>query len=220
MNEINFNIEETEKIDLSMDVGIKEVYPPIEDLKVTPSKEQQIFNHENSYGYDNVTVEPINLQDKSITIKSNGTQEIVSDEGYDGLNQVKVITQIDGGGSGMNNYSTEEIVIGTWIDNKPLYRKVISVDVSSFTTEVNNIDYDFSTLDMAIDVRAILERQFNIIEVIPRTASSKNIDKWYGGIQLDKTGNKFIVELGTTLIERVNKGYRFYIIFEYTKTTD
>ena len=52
MNEINFNIEETEKIDLSMDVGIKEVYPPIEDLKVTPSKEQQIFNHENSYGYD------------------------------------------------------------------------------------------------------------------------------------------------------------------------
>lgn len=125
-----------------------------------------------------------------------------------------------GGGSSSDVYSTEETVIGTWIDGKPLYRKVISVDVSSFTTEVNNIDYDFSTLDMAIDVRAILERQFNIIEVIPRTASSKNIDKWYGGIQLDKPGNKFIVELGTTLIERVNKGYRFFIIFEYTKTTD
>ena len=59
MNEINFNIEEIEKIDLSMDVGVKEIHPFIEDLKVTPSKELQVFKHENSYGYDKVTVEPI-----------------------------------------------------------------------------------------------------------------------------------------------------------------
>ena len=27
-----------------------------------------------------------------------------------------------------NNYSTEEQVIGTWIDGKPLYRKVININ--------------------------------------------------------------------------------------------
>lgn len=59
MNEINFEIKDIEKINLSMDVGVKEIFPPIENLEVTPTKEQQMFNHENSYGYDEVKVNPI-----------------------------------------------------------------------------------------------------------------------------------------------------------------
>lgn len=129
MNEINFEIKDVEKIDLSMDVGVKEIFPPIENLEVTPTKEQQVFNHNNSYGYDEVIVNPIpdeyiipdgtlevtengdidvttfkiarvgvytppNLQDKSITITENGTQNITFDEGYDGLNSVEVITNV------------------------------------------------------------------------------------------------------------------------------
>lgn len=92
MNEINFNIEDTEKINLSLDVGIKEIYPPIEDLEVTPTTEEQIFTHENSYGYDKITVKPIpeiKLQDKEAT-PTKETQNIVADENYDGLNQVTI----------------------------------------------------------------------------------------------------------------------------------
>lgn len=37
-------------------------------------------------------------------------------------------TKAIGGGGSMNNYSTEETVIGTWIDGKPLYRKVIFIE--------------------------------------------------------------------------------------------
>lgn len=59
MNEINFNVEDIEQVDLSIGMGIKEIYPPIENLEVTPTKEQQVFNHENSYGYDKVIVKPI-----------------------------------------------------------------------------------------------------------------------------------------------------------------
>ena len=59
MNEINFNVEDIEQVDLSIGMGIKEIYPPIENLEVTPTKEQQVFNHENSYGYDEVIVKPI-----------------------------------------------------------------------------------------------------------------------------------------------------------------
>ena len=50
MNEINFEIQDIKKIDLSMDVGVKEIYPPIENLEVTPTKEKQIFTHEYCYG--------------------------------------------------------------------------------------------------------------------------------------------------------------------------
>lgn len=92
MNEINFNIEDMEKINLSMDVGVKEIHPPIEDLEVTPTKEEQIFTHENSYGYDKVTIKPmpeIKLQDKEVT-PTKETQNIVADNNYDGLNQVTV----------------------------------------------------------------------------------------------------------------------------------
>ena len=145
MNEINFEIQDVEKIDLSMDVGVKEIYPPIENLEVTPTKEQQVFTHENSYGYDNVTVQPIpdeyiipegllpitenttydvrkyarvsasvhpapNLQDKSITINENGTQNITFDDGYDGLNQVDVTIEVEGKEDlteELNTYNTE-----------------------------------------------------------------------------------------------------------------
>lgn len=35
------------------------IYPALENLEVTPSGKEQIFNHPNSYGYDVVTVNPI-----------------------------------------------------------------------------------------------------------------------------------------------------------------
>ena len=96
MNEINFEIQDIKKIDLSMDVGVKEISPPIENLEVTPSKEQQIFKHENSYGYDEVIVNPIPneyiipvLQDKEIT-PTKETQNVTYDNGYDGLNEIVI----------------------------------------------------------------------------------------------------------------------------------
>ena len=108
MNEINFNIEDIEKIDLSMDVGVKEIYPPIEDLEVTPKKEQQVFTHENSYGYDKVTVNAVSLQDKSITINENGTHSIVADDEYSGLNQVNVtVDAIEDLTEELTTYNTE-----------------------------------------------------------------------------------------------------------------
>lgn len=121
MNEINFNIEDIEKIDLSMDVGIKEIYPPLENLEVTPTKEQQVFTHENSYGYDNVTVNPIpeiKLQDKDITINENGIHSIVADDEYDGLNQVNVtVDAIEDLTEELETYNNELTTQETTIDN-------------------------------------------------------------------------------------------------------
>lgn len=38
------------------------------------------------------------LQNKSVTITENGTQNVTADTGYDGLNNVEVITNVSGGG--------------------------------------------------------------------------------------------------------------------------
>lgn len=123
-------------------------------------------------------------------------------------------------GESGNIYSTEEQVIGKWVDGKLLYRKVINVDVISFSEEVTNIKYDCSTLDTVVDLRAMAERQYHVIETIPRIANSTDLNGWYGAIQLDRANHKIIIRLGTTFRERMRNGYSFFVIIEYTKTTD
>lgn len=90
MKEINFNVEDIEKIDLSMDVGIKEIYPPLENLEVVPTKQKQIFKHENSYGYDNVTVNPISDE----YIIPSGTLPITENTTYDVREYAKVSASV------------------------------------------------------------------------------------------------------------------------------
>lgn len=43
----------------TMEEKIINVYPQLENLEVTPSVEEQVFNHDNSYGYDEVKVKAI-----------------------------------------------------------------------------------------------------------------------------------------------------------------
>ena len=57
--DIELQINDIEGIDLSLDVSVKKIEPPLDNLEVTPTKEQQNFNHEGSYGYDNVIVQAI-----------------------------------------------------------------------------------------------------------------------------------------------------------------
>ena len=70
---------------------VRKVYPELEDLVVRARVEKQIFEHKNSYGYDKITVEPIDikLQDKEVS-PSYDTQKIIADNDYDGLGEVTV----------------------------------------------------------------------------------------------------------------------------------
>lgn len=77
-----------------------------------------------------IVTDPI-LQDKTIEITENGTTNIVADEGYNGLNNVEVTTNVTASGGGEMIYSEEETVIGTWIDGKPLYRRIILLTTAS-----------------------------------------------------------------------------------------
>lgn len=84
MNEINFNIENIDEINLSMDIATKEVFPLLENLEVTPSSERQVFKHEGSYGYDEVVVNSIPEE----YVIPNGVKDITSNGVYD-VNEYK-----------------------------------------------------------------------------------------------------------------------------------
>ena len=53
---------------IGIDFKTQKVYPELENLEITPRAFEQKFNHPNSYGYDEITVNPIDikLQNKEV----------------------------------------------------------------------------------------------------------------------------------------------------------
>lgn len=67
MKEIEIDIIDREEISFNVDNSVVKVYPNLENLEITPSKEEQTFKSENYYGYDEVTVNRVtNEIDKNI----------------------------------------------------------------------------------------------------------------------------------------------------------
>ena len=186
MSEINFNVEDLETINLSMDVGIKEIYPLLENLTVIPTKEQQVFNHENSYGYDKVTVNAISLQDKSITINENGTHSIVADNEYEGLNQVNVtVDAIEDLTEELTTYDNQLTTQETTIEDIVEAMKNKGVIPSKYAPQYitfygyggANLDYETENLDTSniVDMGSMFERCSNITSLVLKNFVTSNV---------------------------------------------
>ena len=52
-----------------------------------------------------------------------------------------------------DNYSTDEKVVGTWIDNKPIYQKTVVV-VKDFSTGDNSISHGIANFDSFVSVES------------------------------------------------------------------
>nr|DAJ70498.1 MAG TPA: hypothetical protein [Caudoviricetes sp.] len=106
-------------------------------------------------------------------------------------------------------YSTEEQVIGTWIDGKPLYRKTI----------ISNFEVPFVTQVTSYDIRHNIS---NIDKVVyaEMTDGLKHIPN------LSMSGGTTTIDyVSSTMIEirYINDSWsqrNWYITLEYTKTTD
>ena len=112
-------------------------------------------------------------------------------------------------------FSTSETVIGTWIDGKPLYRKVVAVDFPTNTTPIINYPHGISNISYVVSVNLI----WWDIEDARWYNNFKDTTGTY--IQIDGISNTQvrIKSVGTA----VNWNYRTagkYAIVEYTKTTD
>lgn len=116
----------------------------------------------------------------------------------------------------LNTYSTTEQRVGTWIDGKPIYRKVVSF--SSLTSSLQ-VPHNINNFNKIINIAGYFTRNDVAGASYPLTkleVDSTLFSKWSFGIEsVNATNIKFSV--GDSILPQINGGY---IIFEYTKTTD
>ena len=122
------------------------------------------------------------------------------------------ISNIGGKVTNLTTYSTNEVKTGeTWIDGKPIYRKVISKTVSKFSNTLD-INLGTSNVDVFIEGRVLIDT--STFTAINHTATSTtyNVARWV----FNKSTNK--VQVYNNLSGGLTG--TIYVIVEYTKTTD
>lgn len=109
----------------------------------------------------------------------------------------------------MLSYFTTETRVGTWIDGKPLYRKVLTGTSSGTSTTVQN---GIANIGRIIKIEGTIKVRDNEIKNIPTIELSSN-----NYISVSAPTNS------TLRIDNSNSDYmrgEYVIILEYTKSTD
>lgn len=149
-----------------------------------------------------VNADNLNKMDKGIDAKQD---KLTAGTGIE-ITGKNIINNIQG------NYSTEEQVIGEWIDGKPLYRKVIvltNVNIG-YSEHLHNIN-NFSEL---IDIRGTYIDETKNFQKIP-VIDLENL-KLFSISFANVNNNSFAILIGT---QRKNTN-TIKVVLEYTKTTD
>lgn len=115
------------------------------------------------------------------------------------------------GGEEMINYSTEEQIIGTWVDGKLLYRKVYEMTTIP-TTNTDLIDIIDLNIDNLIKFWGTAKTSTGHIYPIPLTDSSSNYNVMFIRALESIRGRATLGSGG--------KFTNVIIVLEYTKTTD
>lgn len=108
----------------------------------------------------------------------------------------------------LETYSTTETRVGTWVDNKPIYRKVI-IDTTSRTSGNYNIAHGISNLSDVIHIETLCWQNsttmFNATSTSPLSGSERT--------------TSYLNDSNIT-IRNAWECIKIVIIIEYTKTTD
>lgn len=110
----------------------------------------------------------------------------------------------------LEEYSTAEKIIGTWIDGKPIYRKVLNV--GTVTTQKTYITHNIANIGKLVNLYGTFNRNDNVQQIIPGNytnweiylydISSIEVTIYFSDNQWSRNPNDIVV------------------IMEYTKTTD
>lgn len=163
-----------------------------------------------TYGYTNITDGNVAFS----TFQDNSGQYHI---GFNGMPNINAKIAIDGKPYyGEQVYSTEEQVIGAWIDGKPLYMKVITYvtyEVIGEIGNITNINIPHGISNFKQIVNANLTNNNN--HLFPRGYYSNNNGfAWNGLVSADSTYVIF------RIINDTWGAKTWYITLEYTKTTD
>lgn len=146
-----------------------------------------------------------------------GQKNYLTNEKYQDYaeNQFKTIYDYLDEMSNVNNYSTEEIKVGTWIDGKPIYRKVVDLGGIGISSTSIKRYIDGNYYDTIVKFDGYLYNTSTKIALNQRFYNGN----WISITYVNELNNYLQV-----LIERndINVWNNFYvkIIIEYTKTTD
>ena len=108
---------------------------------------------------------------------------------------------------GLNGYSNDEKVIGTWTNGKPLYRKVISVN-KSYSDGTDNIIVTLQNTDVFVRTDAFLIWSDGSKQMVC-SSGADNVSLYVS----NNNELKFYNHAGYAINMK-------YAILEYTKTTD
>ena len=108
-------------------------------------------------------------------------------------------------------YSTSEQVVGKWIDNKPIYRKVIDFGTLP-NTSTKTVAHNISNLGRIIDYKAVARSNSGTHSVLPIPYMQLTVEY---GIYMYFDDTSIVVTTGYG-----RESYSMYVILEYTKTTD
>ena len=113
--------------------------------------------------------------------------------------------------NGGHKYSTDEHVVGTWIDGKPIYEKTISSNINISTTAVR-INHNIQNIDVILDVE-------NSVVQNPNDGTSLPIPYISGSNYIEYQVNRTIIFIvsGSSVFANYTK---LYSVLRYTKTTD
>lgn len=111
-----------------------------------------------------------------------------------------------------NTYSTSEKVVGTWIDGKPIYRKVIDFGELP-NAGFQNVAHNIKGLDSVICLRGIAKTTTNNFYPIPFVGNGAMFNNATATMRINATE----VTIATTTDV---SSHTAYVILEYTKTTD
>lgn len=102
-----------------------------------------------------------------------------------------------------DDYSTEETVIGTWIDGKPIYRRIFGPTTN--VTDNSNTYQSLSELVSGASTPSDISRLINSVICGSNKVNACNVEYDSGNLRF---ANNKVAPVGS------------YIIVEYTKTTD
>ena len=109
-----------------------------------------------------------------------------------------------------NEYSTAEQRIGTWIDGKPLYRKVVSQ--IGFSNGITSVEHNISNVDM-IWIENAFMTAYGQTQMLPLYLYNSATETDPVSAKVDKTNFQIITNSGWG-------NWTVYAILHYTKTTD
>ena len=145
------------------------------------------------------------------SIKADQVGDLTQLQTTEKSNLVGAINENNSQITNLNTYSTTEQIIGTWIDNKPIYRKCFYINsLPNASTLIT--DYSIDNLGWVIDVYGTARNRTNYQNMFPINNSRPISTNSTVGAYYDQS---IKIETNTD-----RSGFEAYIIVEYTKTTD